>query len=85
MFIFAKSIKGKEFMYSKKHSVLCKSKKQAEQLADFMNSHNDKAKNDWKLKDNEIWWVYEIGNFELETIPYKIKKVKDNIVIAKNN
>lgn len=85
MYIIAKALKGKEFMYSKKSSILCKSKKQAEKLAEFMNLHNETTKEDWKLKDNETWWVYEIGNFEIETIPYKIKKVNDKIVIAKNN
>ena len=83
MFIFAKSIKGKEFIYNKNYSVLCNSKKQAEKITEFMNLHNDTSKGNWKLKDNEIWWVYEIGNFELETIPYKIKRVKDNIVITR--
>ena len=84
MFIFAKSIKGKEFMYSKTYSVLCKSKKQAQQIADFMNLHNDTATKNWKLKDNEIWWVYKIDKYD--NVPlYKIKQTQGKIVIVENN
>ena len=48
MFIISKTIKGKEFIYSNKYSILCNSQKQAQALAKFLNEHNDTALNDYK-------------------------------------
>ena len=59
MFIVAKTIKGKEFVYSINYSILCKNEKQARQLAEHLNNHNDTAIGKSKLKENEIWYVYE--------------------------
>lgn len=85
MFIISKTIKGKEFIYSNKYSILCKSQKQAQAqaLARFLNEHNDTALNDFKLKDNELWYVYEIDKYD--TAPrYKISQTKGKISIKEN-
>ena len=83
MIIISKTIKGKEFMYSNKYSILCNNQKQAQALAKFLNEHNDTTIDDFKLKDNELWYVYEIDNYD--TIPrYKISQTKGKISIKKN-
>lgn len=83
MFIISKTIKGKEFMYSNKYSILCNSQKQAQVLARFLNEHNDTALNDFKLKDNELWYAYEIDKYD--TVPrYKISQTKGKISIKEN-
>ena len=84
MFIISKTIKGKEYVYSTKHSILCKSKEQARKLAEFMNNNNNSAIGDFKLKENEIWYVYEIDKYD--TPPrYKIGTTKGKISIKENN
>lgn len=83
MYIIAKAIKGQEFMYSKKSAILCKSKKQAEILANFLNSNNETSTKNWKLQDNEIWFVYEIDNYSDQPL-YKIKSTNGKIVIVEN-
>ena len=81
MFIISKTIEGKEFIYSTKYSILCKSEKEAEKLAEFLNTHNDSAIGDFKLKDNEKWYKYEID--EYDTPPrYKLKQVRGKISIT---
>ena len=85
MFIIAKTIKGHEYIYSRQYSVKCNSKKQAEKLVEFLNNHNDSAIENWKLKDNEVWNVYEVGNWENDYIPYKIKETTGKISIVENN
>ena len=83
MFIISKTIKGKEFMYSNKYSILCNSQKQAQELAKFLNENNDTAVNDFKLKDNELWYAYEIDKYN--TAPrYKISQTKGKISIKEN-
>ena len=83
MIIISKTIKGKEFMYSNEYSILCNSQKQAQALAKFLNGHNDTALNDFKLKDNELWYVYEIDKYD--TAPrYKISQTKGKISIKEN-
>ena len=83
MFIISKTIKGKEFLYSKRHSILCKNEKQAKELSDFLNSHNDTTLGNFKLKENEIYHVYEID--EYDTIPmYRLKSTKNKISIVEN-
>ena len=54
MYIISKALKGKEFLYSTKYTILCKSEIQANKLAKFLNEHNDTALGIFKLKDNEI-------------------------------
>lgn len=83
MFIISKTIEGKEFIYSSKFSILCKSKKQAEELAKFLNEHNDTANGDFKLKDNELWYVYQIDKYD--TPPkYRLSQTKKYISVKEN-
>ena len=83
MFIVAKTIKEKEFVYSNNYSILCKSEKQARKLAKHLNNYNDTAINDWKLKENEIWYVYEISEYD-STPMYRLKSTKNKISIIYN-
>jgi hypothetical protein len=48
-------------------------KKQAEQMAIFLNENND-----WKLKDNEIYFTYEIDCYDAQPL-YKLKSTKNKI------
>lgn len=83
MFIISKTIKGQEFLYSNKYSILCKSKDQANRLASFLNKNNNSTINDFKLKDNEIWYTYEIDKYD--NMPrYKLKCTKNKISIVEN-
>lgn len=83
MFIVSKTVKGKEYLYSNKHSILCKNKEQANQLASFLNKNNNTSISDWKLKDNELYWVYEIDQYD--NIPkYRLKSTKNKISIVEN-
>ena len=81
MFIISKTIKGKEYLYSKKHTILCKNEKQANKLANFLNLNNDTSINDFKLKDNEIWHTYQIDEWDTPPI-YKLKTTKNKISIV---
>lgn len=81
MFIISKTIKGNEYLYSKKHSILCRSKVQAEKLANFLNTHNDTALDTFKLKNNEIWYTYQIDDFDAPP-RYKLKTTKNAIKIV---
>ena len=84
MYIISKTIKGKEFVYSTKYSILCSSKKQAEKLADFMNTHNDTTQGDFKLKDGQAWHVYSIDKYD--TPPrYKLSNTHGKISIKEYN
>ena len=65
MFIISKTIIGKEYIYSTKFSILCKDKKQADKLATFLNKNNDNSIGDFKLKENEKWYTYEIDNYDI--------------------
>ena len=80
MFIISKTIKGKEFVYSNKYSILCKDKEQADMLANFMNSHNDTTTGDFKLKENEIWHTYTIDMYDNQP-RYKLINTKGKISI----
>jgi len=83
MFIISKTIKGKEFVYSNKYSILCKNEKQARDLARFMNDNNETAIGDFKLNNGEIWHVYEIDQYD--AVPrYKISITKNKISIKEN-
>ena len=80
MYIISKTIKGKEFVYSNRYSILCKNEEQAKMLAEHLNNHNEETIGDFKLKDNEIWWVYEIDKYD--TPPYyKVSSTKGKIAI----
>ena len=80
MFIVAKTIKGHEYVYSNKYSILCSNEKQANLLATHLNSHNDTAINDFKLKEDETWHVYEIDEYDSEP-RYKLVCGKNKISI----
>lgn len=80
MFIISKTIKGQEYLYSNKFTILCNSKKQADKLAEHLNLHNEDSMGDFKLKDNEIWYTYEIDQYD--TPPrYKLSCTKNKISI----
>lgn len=83
MFIVSKTVKGQEYLYSNKHSILCKNKKQAQQLASFLNNNNNDTIGDFKLKDNELYYVYEIDNYDTQP-RYKLKNTKNKISIVEN-
>lgn len=84
MYIISKTIKGKEFMYSTKHSILCKSKKQADELATFLNNHNDTTSEVFKLKENEIWHIYQIDKYSTPPA-YRVSQTKGKISIKTLN
>ena len=80
MYIISKSIKGQEYLYSTKYSILCSSEKQANKLATFLNEHNDTTQGNFKLKDNEVWHMHEIDKYD--TPPrYKLTNTKGKISI----
>jgi len=80
MDIIAKTIKGKEFIYSNKTSILCTSEKQAINLAEFLNT-NEISNNAFKLKNNECWHAYIID--EYDSVPqFKIKTTKNKISVV---
>ena len=80
MAFIAKSPKGKEFIFNRNYTIACRTKKQAEQLAKYLNENNTKGK--WQLKDGEIWSVH--GDvYGVEPI-FKVKKQNGNIVITYN-
>lgn len=83
MFIISKTTKGQEYLYSTKYSILCRNKKQAEKLAEHLNTHNEDTIGDFKLKNNEIWFTYEID--EYDNIPrYKLVSTENKIAIVEN-
>lgn len=80
MFIISKTIKGKEYIYSTKYTILCKDKKQADKLANFLNDNNDNSLGDFKLKDNEKWYTYEIYDYDMPP-RYILSTTKNKITI----
>ena len=83
MFIFAKTIKNHEYIYSNKTAVLCRDKKQAQAVADFLNANNATNRGDFKLKDNEIYHVYEIDKYD-KCPPYRLKTTRGKIFVRDN-
>lgn len=83
MFIVSKTLKGKEFVYSNKYSILCKNEEEAKKLSEHLNKYNDSAIGDFKLKDNEIWYVYEIDKYDTRPT-YKLKCAKNKISLVEN-
>ena len=59
--IIAKTIKGKEFAYSRTESYRV-STKMANKICEALNG----AK--WRLKNEEIWKVYEVDPYTLDTL-----------------
>ena len=53
-------------------------------MANHLNNNNDSAINDFKLKDNEIWYVYEIDNYS-STPKYKLINTKGKISVIYND
>lgn len=80
MYIISKTIKGQEYLYSNKHSILCKNEKQAKALAKHLNDNNDTTIKDFQLKDNELWHTYEIDNYDTQP-RYKLIQTKNKISI----
>lgn len=83
MFIVSKTLKGKEYLYSNKYSILCDNEKQANLLANHLNKNNDSTINDFKLNNNEIWHTYRITKYDNEP-RYKLKNTKNSIIIVEN-
>jgi hypothetical protein len=78
----AKTIKNHEYIYNKRFTILCKSKKQAEKLAENLIKNNETCLLDnWKLKENETWWVYEC---ESESPLWKLKSTNGKISLVEN-
>ena len=75
--IIAKTIEGKEFIYSKKQSYGVPTSS-AKKIAEIMNTVK------WQLKDNEKWHVYEIGEWEKDYIAagYQRLSIRNGIVKA---
>lgn len=79
-YVIAKSCKGKEYLYNGNTTILTgKTRKKAQEMADFLNSHNDTAQGIFKLKDNEIWHVHE----DIHAV-YKISKTRGKIAVKYN-
>lgn len=69
-YCIAKSCKGKEFLYAKDTVILCRSKKQAELIAEFLNLNNNTSTGGFKLNENEIWHLHK----DIEPC-YKVSRV----------
>lgn len=83
-YITSKSIKGHEYVYSMNYSILCKNKEQADKLTQHLNENNDTSIGRFKLKDNEVWFTHEIGDYEEPYIPFKLKNTRNKITIISN-
>lgn len=81
MFIISKTIKGKEFLYSKDFMIACSSENQAIKLSKHLNENNHLSLNEFKLKDNELWFTYEIDQYDSDP-SYKVKKTKGKITLC---
>lgn len=84
MWLISKTIKGKEFIYSRNFTIKCGSNKKALELAKFLNEHNDSANNEFKLKENEVWHAYEYDEYDFPP-KYKLCGTKNKITIRLNN
>ena len=82
MYIVAKTIKNKEFIYNNNTSIKCGSLKMAQVLADHLNRHNEQSLGIFKLNEGEIWHVCVIGKWE--TPRYKLASVKGKISKREN-
>ena len=84
LYITSKSIKEHEYIFSMNYAILCKNKEQADKLTDFLNKHNNTAIGEFKLKNNEVWYTHEVGDYEINYIPFKLKSTKNKITITSN-
>lgn len=84
MFIISKTIKGKEFMHSNYFSVLCKDESQAQKLAEHLNNNNETSIGQFRLQENEIWFVYEIDKYDNKPT-FKLSVTKNKIVVKYND
>jgi hypothetical protein len=84
LYITSKSIKGKEFIYSMQYSILCKNKEQADKLTKHLNNNDKTASEKFKLKDNEVWFTHEVGDYEKNYIPFRLKSTKNKITLEFN-
>ena len=82
MYIVAKTIKNKEFIYNNSTSIKCASLKMAQVLADHLNKHNEQSVGTFKLNEGEIWHFYEVGNWENPR--YKLAKIRGKISVVEN-
>ena len=82
MYIVAKTIKNKEFIYNNSTSIKCGSLKMAQVLADHLNKHNAQSLGIFKLNEGEIWHFYEVGNWENPR--YKLAKIRGKISVVEN-
>lgn len=80
MYIVAKTIKGKEYIYNNNYSILCSSKNIANKLCKHLIDNNKSAINEWQLKDNETWFVYQIDKYDKQP-RYKLTSTKNKITI----
>ena len=84
MFIIAKSKTGAEYLYSNATAILCKSEKQAKQLAEHLNANDGASVGMFKLKAGEIWHAHAIDFYD-KTPPYRLKSLgKTGVKIAYN-
>lgn len=61
------AVKGKEFLYSKRNMIAVPTKS-AQRIADMLNAVN------YKLKDGQIWWVYDNDWYTNDYIESEIKR-----------
>ncbi len=82
MAFISKSPKGKEFLFSRQYTIACKTRKQAEQLANYLNENDKNSIGNWKLNDNETWSVHD-DMYGIEPL-FKVRRKNGNISIVLN-
>ena len=83
MYIVAKTKKEHAFLYSSKYSILCKNQEQAKKLSNHLNENNNNNIGNWKLKDDEMYFVYEIDKYDRQPL-YRLKSTKNKISLVYN-
>ena len=81
MFIISKTIKGSEYQYTRNIMIKCDSEKQARFLCECMNENNYSLSDDFKLKENELYYVYKIDKYDTEP-NYRISIRKNKFYIV---
>ncbi len=82
MHIISKTIKGKEFVYSKSFMIACNSEEQAIALAKHLNEKDDQTVGIFKIQYGEVWHHYEIDKYD--SVPaYKLVSFKNKISIKR--
>ena len=74
----AMAVNGKEFLYNPLTVIKCRSGKQAQEIADFLNKNNDSSSKDFRLKDGQVWHCFE----DLEPF-YRIRSTKGKISVVR--